>query len=218
MGGRLQWLALRLPPRAARAASRPPSGPARDRRPDNRPAESRARSPCHLRSRANTGRTATARRGRGTAAPTPYRARRSGRCAAPCNRDGDAANGRDRAGGRSAPCRLAGDRPAFAAVHPGRGADGGVSPPWRAAAADAWLEIVQATGDRLTAAIDWQAGDMLMLDNSRVFHDRTAVIGNDGRLIASYFGYLKNAPVNPEEPADPLWRRTDFRPLQRRFA
>lgn len=77
---------------------------------------------------------------------------------------------------------------------------------------------MQATGDRLTAAIDWQAGDMLMLDNSRVFHDRTAVIGNDGRLIASYFGYLKNAPVNPEEPADPLWRRTDFRPLQRRFA
>ncbi len=83
---------------------------------------------------------------------------------------------------------------------------------------DAWLEIVRATGDRLTAAIEWQAGDMLMLDNSRFLHGRTAVVDNDDRLIASYFGYLKDALVNPEEPADPLWRRTDFRPPQRRVA
>lgn len=75
-----------------------------------------------------------------------------------------------------------------------------------------WLEIIKATGDALTAAIAWQAGDLLMLDNSRFLHGRTAVVEDDVRLIASYFGYLKDAPINPEEPAEPLWRRSDFRP------
>ncbi len=83
---------------------------------------------------------------------------------------------------------------------------------------DDWLETVRAVGETLTVPIAWQAGDLLMLDNSRFLHGRTAVVENDNRLIASYFGYLKDAPLNPEEPADPLWRRTDFRPPQPRRA
>jgi alpha-ketoglutarate-dependent taurine dioxygenase len=77
---------------------------------------------------------------------------------------------------------------------------------------DAWLAEVKATGDRLSAAVQWQRGDLLMLDNSRFMHGRTAVVPDDVRLIASFFGYLKNAPRNPEEPVDPPWRRTEFRP------
>lgn len=83
---------------------------------------------------------------------------------------------------------------------------------------DEWLDIIRVTGESLTAAIAWQAGDLLMLDNSRFLHGRTAVVENDVRLIASYFGYLKDAPVNPEEPIHPLWRHSDFRPPSRQAA
>ena len=72
------------------------------------------------------------------------------------------------------------------------------------------------TGEDLSVAIQWQRGDLLMLDNSRFMHGRTRVVEGDGRRIASFFGYLKFAPVNPEEPADPPWRRGAFRPPQRR--
>jgi len=51
-----------------------------------------------------------------------------------------------------------------------------------------------------------------MLDNTRFMHGRNAIVEADGRLIASYFGYLKDAPANPEEPIDPPWRRSAFRP------
>lgn len=77
---------------------------------------------------------------------------------------------------------------------------------------DAWLEAIKATGDRLSAAVQWQRGDLLMLDNSRFMHGRTAVVADDTRLIASFFGYLKGAPVDPEEPLDPPWRSGEFRP------
>jgi alpha-ketoglutarate-dependent taurine dioxygenase len=77
---------------------------------------------------------------------------------------------------------------------------------------DAWLAAIKASGDGLSAAVNWQRGDLLMLDNSRFMHGRTAVVPNDERLIASHFGYLKDAPRNPEEPANPRWRRGDFRP------
>ena len=77
---------------------------------------------------------------------------------------------------------------------------------------DAWLEAIKQIGDRLSAAVQWQRGDLLMLDNSRFMHGRTAVVPDDTRLIASHFGYLKDAPPNPEEPADPPWRKGEFRP------
>ncbi len=77
---------------------------------------------------------------------------------------------------------------------------------------DAWLAAIKATGDDLSVAIEWQRGDLLMLDNSRFMHGRTAVVPKDTRLIASFFGYLKNAPCNPEEPANAPWRRGEFKP------
>ena len=77
---------------------------------------------------------------------------------------------------------------------------------------DAWVAAAKAAGDALSVPIAWETGDLLMLDNSRFLHGRNAITDPDHRLIASYFGYLKDAPRNPEEPEDPIWRRGDFRP------
>lgn len=79
---------------------------------------------------------------------------------------------------------------------------------------DEWVEAVKRASDALTVAIDWQAGDLLILDNSRFMHGRTAIVEGDQRLIATYFGYLPDAPRDPEEPIDPAWRRPGFVPPQ----
>jgi alpha-ketoglutarate-dependent taurine dioxygenase len=80
---------------------------------------------------------------------------------------------------------------------------------------DAWVEAVRVAARQITTPLVWQQGDLLMLDNSRFMHGRNAIADPADRLIASFFGYLRFAPVNPEEPADPPWRRsTTFRPPQ----
>lgn len=75
-----------------------------------------------------------------------------------------------------------------------------------------WVEEAKRVSDALTAPIAWQAGDLLILDNSRFMHGRTEVVANDQRLIATYFGYLADAPHNPEDPPDPVWRKPGFIP------
>ena len=75
-----------------------------------------------------------------------------------------------------------------------------------------WVEAVKEVSDRLTVPVKWRKGDLLMLDNSRFMHGRNAIVDTSERLIASYFGYLRFAPPNPEEPADPIWRRENFVP------
>ena len=77
---------------------------------------------------------------------------------------------------------------------------------------DEWVEAVKRASDALTVPITWQADDLLMLDNSRFMHGRTAIVEGDQRLIATYFGYLDDAPRNPEDPTDPIWRRPGFAP------
>ena len=77
---------------------------------------------------------------------------------------------------------------------------------------DEWLQIVKQIGDRLTAPIEWQRGDLLILDNSRFMHGRTAVTEGDGRLIATYFGYVGFAVPDEEEPPNAIWRRPGFHP------
>jgi alpha-ketoglutarate-dependent taurine dioxygenase len=77
---------------------------------------------------------------------------------------------------------------------------------------DHWVAAVKEVSDRLTAAVDWRPMDLLMLDNSRFMHGRREVVPNDRRLIATYFGYLRDADPDPEEPADPPWRKSDFVP------
>lgn len=77
---------------------------------------------------------------------------------------------------------------------------------------EAWLQAIKKAGDAITAEVAWHRGDLLMLDNTRFMHGRTAITHPASRLIATRFGYLNFAVPNPEEPADPVWRREDFRP------
>ena len=77
---------------------------------------------------------------------------------------------------------------------------------------DEWLQAVKEVGDRLTVAIEWQRGDLLLLDNSRFMHGRTAVVEGDGRLIATYFGYVDFAVPDEEELSNAIWRRPGFYP------
>lgn len=75
-----------------------------------------------------------------------------------------------------------------------------------------WMEAVRQAAAPITAPIPWRQGDLVMLDNSRVMHGRRAIVDADNRLIASYFGYLRDATPDPEEPLDPPWRKAMFRP------
>ena len=75
-----------------------------------------------------------------------------------------------------------------------------------------WLQTVKQVSDRLTVPIAWQRGDLLILDNSRFMHGRTAVTEGDDRLIATYFGYLEFAVPDKEEPPNAIWRQPGFQP------
>lgn len=77
---------------------------------------------------------------------------------------------------------------------------------------EAWLQAIKATGDALSAEIEWNDGDLLMIDNTRFLHGRTAIADTAERIILTYFGYLDFAIPDPEEPADAIWRREDFEP------
>ena len=77
---------------------------------------------------------------------------------------------------------------------------------------DEWVDAIRQTCAQLAAPVTWDEGDLLILDNSRFMHGRNAITDPDARIIASRFGYLKNAPTNPEEPANPIWRREAFIP------
>ena len=77
---------------------------------------------------------------------------------------------------------------------------------------DVALQAIKAAGDALTVEIGWRDGDVLMLDNTRFMHGRTAIEATGERRIATFFGYLDFATPDPEEPLDPVWRREDFVP------
>lgn len=80
---------------------------------------------------------------------------------------------------------------------------------------DQWVQVISATAERLTVPIDWESGDLLMLDNTRFMHGRTEIADPAERLILTYFGYLSFAIPDPEEPPNAIWRRVDFVPPQR---
>ena len=75
-----------------------------------------------------------------------------------------------------------------------------------------WFQAIHAAGKAVQSAVTWAAGDVLMLDNTRFMHGRTAILNAAERRIATFFGYLRFAVPDPEEPADPVWRREDFVP------
>jgi hypothetical protein len=76
-----------------------------------------------------------------------------------------------------------------------------------------WIvEAIHAVAEPITFSVSWQAGDILVLDNSRFMHGRNAITEPGDRLIASYFGYLNGVEGRPDEIANPPWRQPDFRP------
>lgn len=85
-----------------------------------------------------------------------------------------------------------------------------------------WLYAIRAAGDRTSAEVAWQPGDVLMVDNTRFMHGRTAIEDSSDRLIATFFGYLSFAIPEPDEPPGAPWRQADFSPplspLKRRLA
>jgi hypothetical protein len=77
---------------------------------------------------------------------------------------------------------------------------------------DDLLDQVKAVGDQLKAPVRWQAGDVIMIDNTRFMHGRNAIIEPRERRIATFFGYLKFAIPDSEEVANAPWRTQTFRP------
>jgi alpha-ketoglutarate-dependent taurine dioxygenase len=77
---------------------------------------------------------------------------------------------------------------------------------------DSWAEEIQRVSGELMSEVAWREGDLLMLDNTRFMHGRTAIVDEEERSIASHFGYLRFARPDPEEPPNALWRRPGFRP------
>lgn len=77
---------------------------------------------------------------------------------------------------------------------------------------EAWLQAIHATGEALTAEVRWQAGDVLVLDNTRFLHGRRAIVDATERTIATFFGYVRFAVPDAEEMPQAPWRQGDFRP------
>ena len=75
-----------------------------------------------------------------------------------------------------------------------------------------WLDAVRSAAEPITFPVSWRRGDILVIDNSRFMHGRRAILDPRSRKIATYFGYLHNAPPNPDEPPNPIWRQQQFRP------
>jgi hypothetical protein len=75
-----------------------------------------------------------------------------------------------------------------------------------------WLQAIRATGEQIKVPVAWRPGDVLMLDNTRFLHGRNAIIDPGERLIATFFGYVKFAVPDAEEPKDAPWRRPGFHP------
>ncbi|MEY2927680.1 MAG: hypothetical protein RL367_2157, partial [Pseudomonadota bacterium] len=75
-----------------------------------------------------------------------------------------------------------------------------------------WLQAIQSTAQGLTAAVQWQKGDLLVLDNTRFMHGRNAIADTNERIIATFFGYVAFARPDPEQPPNPVWRQRDFAP------
>lgn len=78
---------------------------------------------------------------------------------------------------------------------------------------DELVAQVKAVADPITYPVQWRQGDIAILDNTRFMHGRNAIVDAEERLISTYFGYLRFAIPDPEEPAGAPWRtQSAFKP------
>jgi alpha-ketoglutarate-dependent taurine dioxygenase len=71
------------------------------------------------------------------------------------------------------------------------------------------INALKEVSDSLTVPVDWQIGDVLMLDNWRFMHGRRAIHSTEERLILTYFGYQRqdDSVKDADKPDLPPWRR-----------
>lgn len=74
------------------------------------------------------------------------------------------------------------------------------------------VKSVEAVCEPLTLALNWCAGDVLVLNNTRFMHGRREIVEPHNRLIATYFGYLRCAEPSIDEIPSAPWRSVGFRP------
>ena len=68
------------------------------------------------------------------------------------------------------------------------------------------MHFVKIVSEKLQRVINWQANDLLMLDNTRFLHGRRNIVNANERLILSYFGFINFAKYSNHYPADDPWR------------
>ncbi|MTI11156.1 TauD/TfdA family dioxygenase [Curvivirga aplysinae] len=68
---------------------------------------------------------------------------------------------------------------------------------------------IKEVSDPLTAPINWEKHDIIMIDNSRFLHGRNEVMPMDDRYILTYFGYLNFAELSPRDQKQ-RWRKPGF--------
>jgi hypothetical protein len=76
---------------------------------------------------------------------------------------------------------------------------------------DALVGQVKIVADRLEAPVAWRHGDVLILDNTRFMHGRRQIVEVSERRIATYFGYLRFAELDPRQ-RQARWRQVPFKP------
>jgi hypothetical protein len=75
-----------------------------------------------------------------------------------------------------------------------------------------WLQAIRIAAHETSAEVAWRRGDVVMLDNTRFMHGRTAIVDAAERKIATFFGYLSFAVPDVEEPPNAIWRRQNLAP------
>jgi alpha-ketoglutarate-dependent taurine dioxygenase len=71
---------------------------------------------------------------------------------------------------------------------------------------DELVDPIQKAGERLAVRRAWRLGDILMLDNTRYLHARTAINNLSARRILTYFGYLNFACTKQDPTPNARWR------------
>ncbi len=66
--------------------------------------------------------------------------------------------------------------------------------------------------DEIALNHGWMIDDLLIFDNTRFMHGRRKITNIGERKIGTHFGFVRFALPDPEEGANPIWRRAGFRP------
>ena len=75
---------------------------------------------------------------------------------------------------------------------------------------DELVDPIRKVGDKLAVRRAWRLGDVLILDNTRFLHARTAIHDLGARRILTYFGYLSFASTEQDPTPNARWRNPEW--------